>query len=721
MSEIELAGGDEKERGSSESDDGKAGTDYLYVFKRQFWTSSLWDFLKVDHLRGDYRCYELHILALFGVVVTAYSLYTNTNSAINRSANYSDNWSSCIGVVTYVMVCVPIAFIYQATTAANSPGAASAREVYSAVVTALVIAFLSFDVSRQRGSDGVYVRVILGTAIAAWGIVFLSTIYFWYVNGENMPRIFRHKAELQRARNERVADLLKERRRKNRGATTTTSATTTTTSATTESSRKKKKKVQKTTEGVLRVALNFDVETVEFDKETNVVTLRKLSNNVVEDVGQLFFLLPEEEEEDVKEDDDDDVKEEESMKARVMTKFLGPRREPWYEGYLRRSRPPLMLAATFFAFLVLAILAAVCLGWRVRILGKIANDLDDVSKNLEALAPTERRLEEEEDLDEFFSDALDTLRRAAHKLNVVENDWNNSWLAGASLSLVILLGVASTYVPRFDAAIDKAKRGQLPKHLARDATFGKGTAIFGSLFSIVGLGYVLNALVLSVIIFVFVNDDVRNLIWSYRVYILSYCISLVIKSYILQPYLFHKYASYDGKVIKREAAFYLCDVAWIAYGVIVGATVSLMRILYYVLYSFVAVALLDETILPAPVRSLDSAYLAFWGLVYAHHRHHNDVVHVAVDQLRRHRDQQNHDDDDDDNDEEKAKKELLRRTADRARTRWHLAYTLLNNPKLRAERRSGPPAPPSSLGDDDTDDDDGFVVECRNDGDDTCV
>ena len=146
-------------------------------------------------------------------------------------------------------------------------------------------------------------------------------------------------------------------------------------------------------------------------------------------------------------------------------------------------------------------------------------------------------------------------------------------------------------------------------------------------------------------------------------------------SYLVDPVLMHGVCS-DGFRVKRPTAFGLVYAAYMAYGLVSGAAIFLSRVLTSVAVSLVHLVSLDISVLPERYAHLDAGHVAFMSLVRAHHNHHNSALHVAAEALA-----------------------APDRRATRARARWHLAYTLLNNPGLRRDRRSRAPprgAPPSA-------------------------
>ena len=55
-----------------------------------------------------------------------------------------------------------------------------------------------------------------------------------------------------------------------------------------------------------------------------------------------------------------------------------------------------------------------------------------------------------------------------------------------------------------------------------------------------------------------------------------------------------------------------------------------MRLGYFLCWACVAIFILEDTILPPILQSLDSVHNTFMSVLWAHHAHANAVVHVAA-------------------------------------------------------------------------------------------
>lgn len=524
----------------------------------------------------------------------------------------AEDWQTFFAVIWYLAICAPVALLYQVVLSGNRLDSTPADCWLSAAVSlALALASrISAGYEVSSADDTVVVLVVLeSVCVAGFGLSAMFNASFALGLERHFPKFLgRHHEELCRARLDYCRLRLKQR----------------------------SDLPPRDTPVTVFPDPRLRLEPVE-------ILLRE--GDRIEDC----FPAPAAA---VVEDEDDG--------RWSLVHFLGMPK-PWPFGYLRRSRPPILYVSALVALLLIAVLAYVMIIMDFNMFRKIASDLNDIARYLEGL----------DEEDEILQDAVDKLDSSASLLKVLEHDWNRCWIFAVGISVAIMVLVTCTIVPRFDRASELVKTGA-PLHLregggAQEALLGQATALFGATISVAIIGLFLNTFVITCIIYVFVSDMIREAIWRYRYFILSFGISFIIKGFILQPYLFHKAAS-DGHRLVRFNLFMICDIAWTAYNVIIGVTIALIRAAYYVLFVVSAVAILDYTILPPSLSVYDTAHNAFVAAVWAHHRHHHPVLHVAVEALR-----------------EELKKASPRRS--RATKRWHLTYTLLNNPKLMRERK----------------------------------
>lgn len=597
----------------------------------QRWMQKISAFFAADHLTGRARCWHLNVVALYVLVISAYRIYVNTNARIQDSADYNEEWSTTTRVAIYIVVCGPVAVIYQFVMSGNRVESTALDCSIAALACAAGSVLMAFDHTQTSTSyEGIFTMV----GVAGWAIMMMANAAFGLGLTERMPAwLGRHFEELRRAR-----ELYCKQRLTSHTAPSDTKIT-------------------------LLPDPKLGLDPIVFDAPRG---------SRIEDVVTA-----------VRHREEPSVTPEHTptLKQRIFT-FFRAEAPPSYEAYLKNSRPPIVIVSACCALLVMAVLAATILSTRFAFFSDIADDLRDIANQLDEFQnQQERRLEESS---REFDNAIRRLDRAAHRLGELQRDITNSMYTGACVALAVMLPVVAAIVPRFDRAVVRMAAGKLRENLSpgdkANATAGAATAFFGSTISVVAVGYVLNTIILGIVALIFINSDIRKAIWSYRYYFYSYAISFIIKSYIIQPYVFHKFASEGGHELKRHTAFMLCNIAWTAYNFIIGATVAILRACYYILYVTIAVTFLDECILPDAMRSMDTAHMSFLGTVWSHHRHHNPIVHVAAGILAQLQ-------------KDAASADIPSYSL--AAKRWHLAYTLLNNPSL-VNARYPEPAPTES-------------------------
>lgn len=584
------------------------------------------------------------------------SIYRNVRVEIARSARYSEDWSSLISFSVYVAICAPVSVLFQASNAANATDASRINKLVSVVVTVLILCFMSWDYAGERRKDRFFSTMGITLALVAWFLVLAASLYFCLDRKEDL-HLFAHERLLKRSRRDKAKSLLSS-------------------SSPPRSSSYAKDEA--------RVSLSLDYALESFDPDTNVITLRRKRHTAHDNT---IFTLEEPVTEAAGEEQGEDSLIQ-TLKKKVFDRHKG---EKSYDRYIRTSRPPIVVAGVLGALLVLALIGTATLSYRLKSLSRLADELNEIADSIDAdfgedptdVVEARRRLNER-------TSASNTLDKLAKRMRTLQDDFNSCWVAGCYVGIVVGFFVSMTHIPRFDKAVANASKGvaRLDETTKNYSTVGRSASLFGAIISITVLASVVVTGIVTAFSFVFVNDATRQFLWSYRYYAVSYLITFGLNYYVLEPYLFHAYAS-DGYRIKRNTAFMLCDIGWTAYGVVVGFTVAFFRVLYYISYSVVAVAFLDESILPPVIREFDSCYIAFFAAVSSHHRHHNALLHVFADALQ----------ESITNEAPRSEEKSNAQYSSRVKSRWHLAYTLLNNPSLRRDRRSSPPL--KNCGDDD--------------------
>ncbi|KAH8059382.1 hypothetical protein JL722_5408 [Aureococcus anophagefferens] len=221
----------------------------------------------------------------------------------------------------------------------------------------------------------------------------------------------------------------------------------------------------------------------------------------------------------------------------------------------------------------------------------------------------------------------DLLPEAAKLLRTVQRDLNVSAKVAVPLASLLMLRVAWGVVPSFDRALAKLERGAAggPRPPPRLSR----AAVLARGTSVVGAQFFLMSL-----------------------------------GYIILENALVFFIFADGYRARRPAAFAVAYASYVAYGLLVGAALFVSRVLTSVVFCLFHLVSLDVCVLPERYAHLDASHVAFMSLVYAHRRHHDAALHVAAEAFAARKPRHS-----------------------RARTRWHLAYTLLKNPALRRDRR----------------------------------
>ncbi|KAH8047335.1 hypothetical protein JL722_13148 [Aureococcus anophagefferens] len=183
------------------------------------------------------------------------------------------------------------------------------------------------------------------------------------------------------------------------------------------------------------------------------------------------------------------------------------------------------------------------------------------------------------------------------------------------------------------------------------------------LFFLMSLGYIILENALVFFIFACVNEYPRGVLWDHRLTLVVFAAASAFMGCVVDPLVMHGYCS-DGYRARRPAAFAVAYASYVAYGLLVGAALFVSRVLTSVVFCLFHLVSLDVCVLPERYAHLDASHVAFMSLVYAHRRHHDAALHVAAEAFAARKPRHS-----------------------RARTRWHLAYTLLKNPALRRDRR----------------------------------
>lgn len=694
-------------------------------------------FLGLDHVRGNFRCWEQHILGLFAIVVLAFSAVGTAERQLEHIF-FKTDWDSTIILIIYIAVCAPVAMLYQAVHTGNQPGSPWAWCLIGATLCFTfgvyqLMQTLTYSPNSSATIATSSARAIQSAAVACWWCA--GTAQVCYALNElcdlPLPSKLRHHDNLRIARMTIVRSLLAgdKQHHKQSGGDKQKST----------DPRARIMSVKQNGGGIVLTLnptyhihtlgdghfevrpcvgheVNLDMLFFVDDSHTNLGVPQPQSPHhdderkpsailsELQSQSSLDCLQHESKLDEIRQPDrqpdgnrepdgthepsekvsvqhlqsshdqrnenehDDSLKAEEGsheqsdvgddapvdlttgaddMNSQVQHVDTDTSRAA---RVVRSSRPPIVYASVIGSIIVLIIFGVEMLTMRLRRLGRIAGRIRDIAKLIDDNDRASRRLRNYADFFETF-----------------EDDINASLQVGGWASLIFMMCVVALQVRTFDAAVVKAAKGKYRRlgSLRSGEQVGYGTALLGTHLAIALLGFLFFAMVLTVMVIAVANHHIRQFAWTFRTFVLSYCVAYIAKTYILQPFLFHSIAS-DGFLIRRDVVFYCCNIAWTAYSAFVGIPVALCRLLTYIMYSVIASADLSSSLLPEHLQYLDYAHMTYTSAVHLHNHHHNTIVHTCVDNLL-----------------------STRRTATchRARNKWHLAYTLLHNPQLRSARR----------------------------------
>ena len=104
-------------------------------------------------------------------------------------------------------------------------------------------------------------------------------------------------------------------------------------------------------------------------------------------------------------------------------------------------------------------------------------------------------------------------------------------------------------------------------------------------------------------------------------------------------------------------------------GFLSGILSSFTRLVIYFIYAIISIFRVESTILPKYWSRFDVAYISFMSYISTLHQHENPICHTAIDLWQ-------------------AQNSQKSQRSNRARNRWHLAYSLLIDPDLKKYRKN---------------------------------
>ena len=189
-------------------------------------------------------------------------------------------------------------------------------------------------------------------------------------------------------------------------------------------------------------------------------------------------------------------------------------------------------------------------------------------------------------------------------------------------------------------------------------------------------GYAVIVLILWPILALAFNRHFWAWVWA-NGYIPVSLVITVFQLYFLDRIVGNRWLS-NGYWIRNPGGWTLFSTVVMMSSVVTGLAASVKRFVFLIAFALGSVLRLDSTRFPSRLVSYDQGYSSFMSVIMLRHRHCSPVISVARE-LRFGLGKRGLAPSDNDTEPHTASKSEAQK---RARTRWHLAYTLLNNPQL---------------------------------------
>lgn len=174
-----------------------------------------------------------------------------------------------------------------------------------------------------------------------------------------------------------------------------------------------------------------------------------------------------------------------------------------------------------------------------------------------------------------------------------------------------------------------------------------------------------------------------RIIHQYGTVLWTITCATIIKCILIDLVVYEYYCT-DGTRVKRTAPFAFCTVALTLYNVISGGFLAYIRVFLLSLHSIHLIFQYDYSHFPGIIRVLDAPYGSYWATVQYERVHNNDKViagsAILADGIARK--------EEGGRDSNPGYDERLRKL--RAKNRWRLAYTLIQNPSVVRYRVTKP-------------------------------
>jgi hypothetical protein len=137
------------------------------------------------------------------------------------------------------------------------------------------------------------------------------------------------------------------------------------------------------------------------------------------------------------------------------------------------------------------------------------------------------------------------------------------------------------------------------------------TEVPGTIFGVAAVSHILLVLVLSLVFFLVIYTPIRDFIWKYfKKYFVSLACAIAFKNLLI--YLLFEVWQLDQEGhIKNIESYSIVFMIILFFNVVYGPLGSILRLLLFFGYSFVANLRIDATMLPIPARRMDAAFSAY--------------------------------------------------------------------------------------------------------------
>ena len=266
--------------------------------------------------------------------------------------------------------------------------------------------------------------------------------------------------------------------------------------------------------------------------------------------------------------------------------------------------------------------------------------------------------------------------------------WKSAYRAGCMLGAAVILLFTVIPMWSFHDDIRVLRKEKKPSPWRNISEFMKVryvAKVIGVQYSIAYCGVYFYALTLSAILVFFVDPTLRGLLGDllskYSGLILGFALVIIFQMYFLDGYIFENKFS-KGQFIKEPRYFGVMMLLMAFYGIFTGLFTVLVRFIIGLAYTGMALCRLDISVLPPNLAKQDQAFRTYVSTVNFFQQYTAPIFLTSVASLR------------DITPSGTSTDAEERKRTQQARSRWHLAYTLIRNPALTRCRSQNSAAVP---------------------------